>query len=88
MRHRGLTIGGIKRGFDMPPSIFRFTRFISLHRAQGDHLARSSSTRKLASICALTVLPNQRGRVMQMYPLPVAPYEKSHGLDIFYRQWR
>lgn len=34
--------------------------------------------RKLASICALTVLPNRRGRVMQIYP-PVAPDGGSDG---------
>lgn len=28
MHHRGLTIGGIKRGLAMPPSIFRFTHFV------------------------------------------------------------
>ena len=80
MRHRGLTIGGIKRGFYMPPSIFRFTRFvfrfISLHRAQGDHLADSSSTRQSwVLVFGSQAMPTTRGRTAP--PSPSKPSPKS-----------
>ena len=76
-RCRSLAVGGIKRGFDAPPSVFHLIRFIfRFIELKKITLAHSSSTRQSwVLVFGSQAMPTTRGRTAT--PSPSRPSAKS-----------